>query len=302
MSSNEQNDINPSQDEINLKEIFLTLIDQKIVIAMITIFFALASIAFSLNESEKWYSSALLSPVSANGGGNSSKTSGLASMVGISTKGTVSSSSKASATITSRDFLNHLITFEGVLENLMAFQSYDKSSQISIFNSNIFDTKLGKWKDGRMPSKGQAFIAYKSMLSIRIDKFTNLITISIQHGSPKFAKEFLDLIIQEVNNLSRNRDLEKSQESLEYLYGQLNSVQQSDVRMAVTQLIEGQLKKEMMAYVAKNYILQPVDSPYIPEMRSYPQRTRIVVSWTLIGFLLSLIFVISRHYLIKNFK
>ena len=72
--------------------------------------------------------------------------------------------------------------------------------------------------------------------------------------------------------------------------------------MAVTQLIEGQLKKEMMAYVSENYILQPIDSPYIPELRSYPQRAKIVVAWTLIGFLLSLIFVISRHYAIKYFK
>lgn len=302
MSSNERNDINPYADELNLKEIVLALIDQKKVIFMIVMLFALSSIAFSLSVSEKWYSSALLSPVSSNGGGGSTKTSGLASMVGISTKGSVSSSSKASATITSRDFLNHLITFDGVLENLMAFQSYDQSSQTSIFDSSRYDSKLGKWQEGKIPSNGQAFIAYQSILSIRSDKFTNLITIDIQHGSPIFAKEFLDLVIQEVNNLSRNRDLEKSKESLNYLYGQLRSVQQSDVRMAVTQLIEGQLKKEMMAYVSENYILQPIDSPYIPELRSYPQRAKIVVAWTLIGFLLSLIFVISRHYAIKYFK
>jgi hypothetical protein len=184
----------------------------------------------------------------------------------------------------------------------MAFQSYDQSSQTSIFDSSRYDSKLGKWQEGKIPSNGQAFIAYQSILSIRSDKFTNLITIDIQHGSPIFAKEFLDLVIQEVNNLSRNRDLEKSKESLNYLYGQLRSVQQSDVRMAVTQLIEGQLKKEMMAYVSENYILQPIDSPYIPELRSYPQRAKIVVAWTLIGFLLSLIFVISRHYAIKYFK
>jgi LPS O-antigen subunit length determinant protein (WzzB/FepE family) len=79
-------------------------------------------------------------------------------------------------------------------------------------------------------------------------------------------------------------------------------VQQSDVQLAVTQLIETQLKKQMMANVKRNYILQPIDSPFIPELRSSPQRTKIVISWTLLGLILSIMFVIGRHYISKFFR
>jgi LPS O-antigen subunit length determinant protein (WzzB/FepE family) len=126
--------------------------------------------------------------------------------------------------------------------------------------------------------------------------------MAIKHGSPVFAKDFLELIIQEVNNLSRTRDLNESKEALVYLYDQLDSVQQSDVQLAVTQLIETQLKKQMMANVKRNYILQPIDSPFIPELRSSPQRTKIVISWTLLGLILSIMFVIGRHYISKFFR
>lgn len=301
MSVNENNHINQYPDEINLKEILFTLVENKKIIFMVTGLFTLGAIIFSLSVSEKWYSSSLLSPVSS-GGASSSKSSGL-SALGINlSKGGVTPSSKAVATISSRDFLNHLLTHDGVLENLMAFKAYDRSSQQPSFNSSLYDSNLGKWVEGKKPTDYQAFIVYNSMLSVTVDKFTNFLTISVEHGSPIFAKNFLDLIIQEVNNLSRQRDLEQSAESLAYLYDQLSSVQQSDVRQAVTQLIEGQLKKQMMANVAKNYILQPIDSPYIPELRSYPQRTKMVVAYTLFGFLLSLMFIIARHYTLRYFK
>jgi LPS O-antigen subunit length determinant protein (WzzB/FepE family) len=83
MSSNERNDINPYENEPNLKEIVIALIDQKKVILMITMLFALSSIVFSMSVSKKWYSSTLMSSISSNGGGGSTKTSGLASMVGM---------------------------------------------------------------------------------------------------------------------------------------------------------------------------------------------------------------------------
>jgi LPS O-antigen subunit length determinant protein (WzzB/FepE family) len=140
------------------------------------------------------------------------------------------------------------------------------------------------------------------MLSIEVDKLEGYVTMAIKHGSPVFAKDFLELIIQEVNNLSRTRDLNESKEALVYLYDQLDSVQQSDVQLAVTQLIETQLKKQMMANVKRNYILQPIDSPFIPELRSSPQRTKIVISWTLLGLILSIMFVIGRHYISKFFR
>ena len=109
------------------------------------------------------------------------------------------------------------------------------------------------------------------------------------------------LIIREVNELSRQRDLNQSKESLNYLYSQLETVVQSDVQLAVSQLIETQLKKQMMAKVKKNYILQPIDTPFIPELRHSPKRTQLVIIGTLMGIVFSIMFVIIRYYLLKSF-
>ena len=289
-------------DEINIKEIVHTLISNKITIFLGVSIFALGSIFYSLLADEKWVSSSLLSADSPSGIPTSSNVSGIAQLAGINlSKNSANPSSKAVATIQSRDFLNHLLKFEGVLENLMAFDSFDSDSKTSVFSKNLFDTKKNAWITSK-PTPYQTYIAYESMIEVNINKFTNFITIRVNHGSPIFAKEFLDLIISEVNNLSRQRDIEESEQSLSYLYDQLDSVSQSDVQIAISQLIESQLKKQMMANVKSNYILQPIDSPYIPELRSFPQRTKIVISWTIIGIILSIMFVLIRHYVSRYFK
>lgn len=290
-------------DEINIKEIAQTLITNKMAIFLGISIFAFGSIIYSLVVDEKWVSSSLLSASNPSGIPGGSSAGGIASLAGlnISSKNSATPSSKAVATIQSRDFLNHLLKFEGVLENLMAFESFDATSKTSIFSDDLFDAKNSKWISEK-PTPYETYIAYNSVLDVSVDKFTSFVNVSINHGSPIFAKEFLDLIITEVNNLSRQRDLDESEQSLTYLYSQLETVSQSDVQIAISQLIESQLKKQMMANVKNNYILQPIDSPFIPELRAYPQRTKMVISWTIIGFIISVMFVLIRHYVSKHFR
>lgn len=300
--SDANNNINKYDDEINLKELLGVLIENKKLIIAIILLFSLGSIIYSLVAKEQWVSTTLLTSASETGATSSSSQGGLAAIAGINlSKDATSPSSKAMATIKSRDFFSHLLTFDGVLENIMAFDGYDKKSKQIIYDTEIFDPVSKSWNNIAKPTDLQAYVVYRGMLGISQEKITNFITITIEHGSPVFASEFLSLIIREVNELSRQRDLTESQESLEYLYTQLGTVVQSDVQLAVSQLIETQLKKQMMAKVKRNYILQPIDTPFVPELRDSPKRTQMVIIGTLLGIIFSIIFVISRFYLLKSY-
>ena len=140
------------------------------------------------------------------------------------------------------------------------------------------------------------------MLNTYQDK-AGFVYISIKHQSPLFAADFLSLIISEVNNLTRQRDLLESESSLEYLYTQLEETKVSDIRLAINQLIESQLKTTMLANVREHYLLQPLDTAYIPEIKTSPQRINMSLLSALAGFLLSIMFFLTVHYgFIKNSK
>ena len=301
--SDANTNISKYNDEINLKELLGVLIENNKLIITIILIFSLGSIVYSLVAKEQWVSTTLLTSASETGVTGSSKGGSLAAIAGINlSKDSTSPSSKAMATIKSRDFFSHLLTFDGVLESIMAFDKYDKESKQIIFDNEVYDSVSKSWMSEARPSDLQAYVVYRGMLGISQEKITNFITITIEHGSPVFAADFLSLIIREVNELSRQRDLIESQESLDYLYTQLDTVIQSDVQLAVSQLIETQLKKQMMAKVKRNYILQPIDTPFIPELRSSPKRTQMVIIGTILGLVLSIMFVIIRYFLLKSYN
>ena len=89
------------------------------------------------------------------------------------------------------------------------------------------------------------------------------ISISFKHKSPEFAHYFLSLIIKEANSLLREVDLQESSEALNYLNDQLVKTQQSDIRNSINQLIKSKLETQMLANVNKDYVLRPLDKPYL---------------------------------------
>jgi len=293
-----------SQDEIDVIALFNEVKKSRNLIIYIVSFFALASIMYSLILPKIWISESLLSSIEGSGKSSNagmSSLGGLASMAGVSmqSSGKASKADIAIATLESRDFLKHLLTFDGVLENLTAFSSFDSEKSISNFDSSKYNAELNKWIVNP-PSYLKAFKEYSLSTSVRVSKNSGLIAISVYHGSPVFAKTFLDLIIRELNSLMRERDLIESEAKLDYLYSQLGTSQMVDVNVAIGQLIEGQLKTQMLAKVRKNYSLQPIDSPYQPEERSSPVRTRIVFMGILLGFFVALLVIISRYYFIRK--
>ena len=295
-------------DDINAKEIDISklisiIFEKKLLISSITAFFAIFSIIYALLLPNFFTSKSTLYPVIDEANEASalssmaSKYGGLAAASGISLPQNVGVSKTAVmiATINSREFFSHLLTFDGVRENLFAISNYNPETRSIEYDEEIYNRSTKKWLQGK-PSDLEVYKVYGKILSLKEDKATGLITISITHQSPIFANDFLELIIFEINDIMRKRDLIESTESLEYLSIQLSKTLQSDIKFSINQLIEAQLKKKMLTQVRKYYILNPIDAPFIPEEKSEPKRSEIVILITIIGFIISIIFVMYRNY------
>ena len=285
-------------NEINPIDLIKTLYKQKKIIIFITFFFSISSIAYSLLVSEKWVSTAILEiagkPSSSGSTSSIGGSSAISAFVGMSGS-SKSDSPRAAILLRSKDLVKRIIKNEDVLENIFAFKAYDPDLQRSIFNTEIYNSDTNEWKVPK-PSYIESSRAYNRIVSIEIDKFNGFITVSVTHGSPIFANKFLELIIKELNDLAKERELSETERSLDYLYLKLEDTFQENVRLSISSLIENQLKKQMFANVSDNFLLNPLDGPYIPDLRSSPQRTRIVVIGTGFGFFFGLIFVLFRIF------
>ncbi len=284
-------------DEIDLRELFNVLWTAKKLIIQITAIFAIGSVVYSLSLNNYYQSGSIFIARSASGNQGLSQYSGLAAMAGI--KLPSSGEDKAAQMIElikSRKFVKHLMTFENILPSILAAKSYNNSTQELLFNQKLYESETKTWKNSEIPSYLKAHSAYLKMLSIAQDKKTGFISINIEHISPFFAKDFLELIIRESNELLRKKDMDESKQGLEYLTSELSKTPFVAIKESINTLIEVQLETQMMAQINQDYIFVEIEPPFIPEQKSKPTRSYICVVGTILGGILGVLIVLIRHY------
>jgi uncharacterized protein involved in exopolysaccharide biosynthesis len=217
-----------SNDEIDLKEILNILWSGKKIIICLTSIFAAGSVIFALSLSNYYKSGSILYERGSSDVSSLSQYSGLASMAGISLPSSGGEKAlKAIELIKSRQFVKHLLTFEDILPSVLAAKSYNSDTKKLLFNEDLYNAKSKKWiretkkNQSQVPSYLEAHEVYLDMLSINQDKVTKFIYINFEHISPIFAKDFLDLIIRESNELIRKKEMEESAVGIEYLKSEL---------------------------------------------------------------------------------
>ena len=290
------------KEEIPLSEILHILWINKVKLIAICLIFSFLSVSFSFTITPEYKSSTLLILVdndpSSNGmSGLSSQYGGLASMAGISLPGSSSTNRAdfAVETVKSRDFFNKLYQIENILAPIHAAKGYDKKNKSIIYNEKIYDPYKQKWINS-VPSKERAFVSYKDSLRVSKDKMTGFISMSYQHKSPKFTKEILNIIIDTLNQSIKEQDLKLSEDALGYLSSQLEINNKSDIRKSINNLIQSEIQKQMLMSITKDYILASIESPHEPLSRSSPSRKLFLLLGFILGFVLSVSYVLTRHY------
>lgn len=286
--------------EIDLKEIFSILLSNKTIIFFLVTFSSVVSVYIALQMPNIYQSSSLLTVSSSSAAPSSSISSQLGSLGAIAGINLQSDSqdraSLAVNTIKSRNFFKKLITDDIILANLMASKSYNPITKEISYDDTKFDQVNKKW----IQSKPSILVAHEkyigSILKVNKDRKTNYITISVDHISPVFAEYFLSSIINTLNQYIRSEDLKDSMAATEYLNKRLSETSILEVRKSLNNLIESQLKTQMLANVKENYILQPIDPPFVPEKKYLPQRSVVSITGFFIGLIGAIFLVLARHF------
>ena len=298
--------------EINFGQLFTEIKKNLISIILITSTFAIFSVFISLSLPNIYSSQSILKIADESASSNSfssmaSDFSGIASLAGINLpSGVGDESDYAIELLKSKEFVKHISKFDYIKENIMAIKEYDQKTKSIIYDKKIYDDKNKEWV--RKPPAGRSKIPsylelheeITKLMNISKDRKTGFIKISFEHQSPSFAYHFLDLVIRELNQITKKINIDESQSSLDYLYSELPKINERDIRDSMNNIIESQLKIQMLANVRSDYMLKTIDAPYVPEIKSKPSRLIICIIGTFVGFLLSMIFVLTRYFINKD--
>ena len=300
MNENENVTSKKYDNEIDVVKILIANISSLFYLTLLLTTFLVAYIIYLPNFYE---SSSLLKvsyPDNNEASSGLSRYAGIASLAGVSLPSATEDKGKvAIETIKSRSFLKKLISFDGVLENLVASESFNSELNQTVFDESLFDSENNKWIKAS-PSYLEAYEYYEDFMSVSQNKASGFIKLSYEHVSPKFSYEFTSLIIKELNKLMREKDIKESSDALVYLEGLLEETNQTNIRLSINQMIESQLRTKMLSNIRDDYLLMPIDPPFIPERKSSPGRAVLAIISLMFSLFLSIVFVLIKEVFFKK--
>lgn len=298
-------------DEIQLDQFISILWSKKWYIIIFTTLLTVISIMYSLKLPNQYRAEVLLSPVSSDGGLNiSGGLGGLAALAGVNLGGTKADKPMiALQVLTSREFIGRFIDKHDLLVPLMASNGWDLSTNSLKIDSTLYDQPRGKWlREPRglinsKPSLQEAHSRLVSMLETETDKVSGMIKVSIEFYSPVLAKEWLELLIKDLNEEMRNRDLAEAENSISYLTEKIKQTSLAELKMTFFSLIEEQTKTVMLTNVREEYVFSVIDPPIVPEQRSSPNRVLFVLMTAFVSFFISIFIVLFLRFIKEsNFR
>lgn len=289
-------------DEIDLKELVLTLWEGRQTIATISGLAAIVSVIFALMLPNIYHSTATLAPASSGGQGGlaslASQYGNLASMAGIDLpEGELSKKDLALEVVRSRKFARDFLKKHDLKPKLMAVDYWDADTNTLVLDDDLYDVKAKKWLEDEEPLDVDVYEAFENALIVSEDSTTGIVELGFKSKSPTEAQRWTNWAIEDLNNAIRAKDIAEAESSIAFLREQVKSSPLAELRKVFYDLIQAQTETIMLAQVREEYVFATVDPAVVPDKKAEPSRALICILITMLGGMVSVIFVLARHYM-----
>lgn len=281
----------PYDDEIDLAQLWQTLVDSKGFIALMTTLSTAVAVVVSLLMTPVFRSEVLLQPVTEKSGGLSGLSEslgglgGLAALAGVSLPGAGGGNKSVSiATLKSRILTDQFIEEKKLLPVLF-YRKWNEDEQ--------------RWSSDDIEKIPDLWDAYKlfdkKIRKVTEDKKSGLVILSIEWKNREQAAEWANDLVRRANIYLREKALEESQRNLAYLEEQAQQTRIVEVRESIFKLMESEMKKVMLAKGTEEYAFKIVDPATVPKKKIRPQRALIAALGLFAGLFGSGFWVLLRN-------
>ncbi len=287
---------NSANGEVDVRAILTLVYSDKVFVILFCIFFGSLALGSSFLFSNIYKSSMILAPAQKDGGGQlgalTSQFGGLAALAGISVGKEADKTEQALALIKSWPFLENVINKYDLGPALIAAKSFDKTTKQVTYKESLYNAEEKEWVASSFKNSAgtpSSWILYKKMgssINVSSDKKTGLITISLSHLSPVVAKEWLELLVREVNLHFQRIDKEDAKRNINYLQEKIVETSVAEMQNVFFNMIEAQMKVLMLTERSDDYLFRVVVRPMVPEEKDFPKRILFLGGGVIVGFIL----------------
>lgn len=295
-----------NKQELDFGAIWKELFRNIPLILVISGVFAIASVFYALSIPNQYRSSAMVVDASSTKGGAlaslSSQFGGLANLAGINLGGK-KNAAVIYQQIVAQDFITYFINKRDIKVPLFAATGWDEKQHKLLYDGQVeydFETKTWirevKYPKQVEPNNHETYLKFMESFDALYDRKTNIITMSLTSLSPEIAHQWLTWMIDDFNEFHRQQSVESTARNIEYLQQKIQETKITEIQQALLELMQEQMKQEMLASVQEDYLVSILDSPSLASKRDYPPRAILCVVGTFIGGLISVLFLIVRLF------
>ncbi len=201
----------------------------------------------------------------------------------------------------SREFLYRFIKNRNLAVPIMAAQELNEDNGKLIIDQSIYDTNKNIWVSNKYDTNGpsihEVYEEFLTYLAIEKDKLTGFISISITSPSPVNSRDWVTFLVEDINSVTKNKDLNDSNKALAYLNEQVSKTSLTELREVFYSIIESELRTKMLASISDEYLFSVIDKPIIAEEKESPNRIFISIVGFLMGLILSLTYVLISAFI-----
>ena len=297
-------------DEIDLRELFLTIWRGKFIIFLISML-AIAYSSMHLRNSEREYSvTAVFKPVvESNSGPNLSGFSGLASIKGFSLPTSNSSDFVTyqkllfSEEVAQKIFTNRELVvkiFQGEWNSDTGSFVAPVSGRFGNMKQLIKSALTGFEKRKYIsPTPKRLSMLMASTFKISEEISTGFISISAETSNPDLIIELISKATQATDNLLKERFFASAENTLEFYHQKLLTSRSPEHRQALAKLISAEDQKLMLASKSSNFVAEPLTMPSVSPYPTSPKSSRVLALGFVLGIFLGVGVVLGRHAITK---
>ena len=289
-------------NKVDIDKIIDIIFSRKLEFTYVAILSFLITLLFSFLLPVKYTSHSVLEILESNQGPDlNSQTSFLANLGGINlgSSGIQRKKDLIKEILISKDFLENFGNKHDLFPEIFASKGFDKESKSIIYKDSLFNNKKREWKYG-FPDFDEIHEEHLENLKIVEKPLTDFLIISYEHSSPVFAQKIVSIMIKELDDKLRNREIEYSNNALEFLKERLSQETMQESRNAVGKLIQNNLNKLILANIKQDHILTPIEPPRVSSEKSSPKRLFISFIIMILALITFLIYAFFKYIFSEN--
>ena len=181
------------------------------------------------------------------------------------------------------------------LPNLMAVDSWDPDTNKITYIEKDYNEKTKTWNE--IPSAQESYEEFKDIMNFTQDYDTGFVSVSVRHQSPHIAKDWVELIVNQINYFFRVNDKKEANLSIDFLNMQISQTSYTEIKQVIAQLLQNKVQQLTLIEANEFYVFSYLDPPAVMEDREEPNRVSICFFGLIFGVLLGLLIVITRQYI-----